>query len=212
MTARLSVRARFERFPATLKGAFILRGDDPDPHQVVLGPARIVPVTGGEGRPIAIPGSTLDIAPKQDVFVPFETPVTDLDPGWYDLEVEVEVDGARRAYPGGRRFSIPWPRASTRRGSVRIGKEIRLGDVRVKLERLECAADHVTVAASTTPPTNVAVSLQADGTGVPVFEVALDPDSGALRATAYPILKTQAGARVEVRLGSSAAGVDVALP
>ncbi|MGZ4151159.1 MAG: hypothetical protein ACXVP3_01800, partial [Actinomycetota bacterium] len=73
MTPTLSVRARFERFPATLKGAFIIRGEDPDPHQVALGPARIVPVTGGEGRPIAIAESTLDIAPKQDVFVPFET-------------------------------------------------------------------------------------------------------------------------------------------
>ena len=36
----ISVRARFERFPATVKGAFILRGEDANPHQVVVGGAR----------------------------------------------------------------------------------------------------------------------------------------------------------------------------
>jgi hypothetical protein len=57
----LSVRARFERLPATLKGAFILRGEDADPHQVEFLGASIVgvgtdarvpmPVVAGGGRP-----------------------------------------------------------------------------------------------------------------------------------------------------------------
>src|SRR2546427_30058 len=30
----VSVRTRFDRFPATVKGAFVVRGEDRDPHQV----------------------------------------------------------------------------------------------------------------------------------------------------------------------------------
>jgi hypothetical protein len=212
MTATLSVRARFERFPATLKGAFILRGEDPDPHQVVLGPARIVPVTGGEGRPIAIAGSTLDIAPKQDVFVPFETGVTELDPGWYELQLDAEVDGLRRTYPGGERFSIAWPRGSTRRGSVRVGKDLKLDGVRVRLEQLDCATDHVAVSLRTTPPSPVVVTLEAAGEPLPVFDVRRDEETGAVTVTAYPIRKSDRSLRVKVASRGASASIDVPLP
>ncbi|MGZ4153119.1 MAG: hypothetical protein ACXVQ0_01415 [Actinomycetota bacterium] len=212
MTPTLSVRARFERFPATLKGAFIIRGEDPDPHQVALGPARIVPVTGGEGRPIAIAESTLDIAPKQDVFVPFETGVTELEPGWYELQLEAEVDGVRNTYPGGKRFSVAWPRGSTRRGSVPGGKVFKLDGVRVRLEQLECAADHVAVSLRTTPPSAVVVTLEASGQPLPVFDVQRDEETGALTLTAYPIRKTDPNLRVSVASGGSSASVDVPLP
>jgi hypothetical protein len=198
VTPTLSVRARFERFPATLKGAFIIRGEDPDPHQVVLGPARIVPVTGGEGRPIAIADSTLDIAPKQDVFVPFETGVSELEPGWYELHLEAEVDGVRNTYP--------------RRGSVRVGKELKLDGVRVRLEQLECATDHVAVSLRTTPPSAVVVTLEASGHPLPVFDVQRDEETGAVTLTAYPIRKTDPNLRVSVVCGGSSASVDVPLP
>ena len=79
--AAISVRARFERFPATVKGAFILRGEDPNPHQVAFRSARIVTVGGRGERPFAMPDNILDVAPRQDVFVPFELPVSDLEPG-----------------------------------------------------------------------------------------------------------------------------------
>jgi hypothetical protein len=212
VTPALSVRARFERFPATLKGAFILRGEDPDPHQVILGPARIVPVTGGRGRPIAIAESTLDIAPRQDVFVPFETGVGELEPGWYELECDIEVDGVRATYPGGRRFSIAWPRATTRRGSVRVGKELRLDGVRVALHQIDCATDHVTLRLRTTPPTEVGVRLLADGAPVPVLDQERREGTGAATVTAYPILKSQRAVRIDVTAGRASAGVDVRLP
>jgi hypothetical protein len=211
MTPTLSVRARFERFPATLKGAFIIRGEDPDPHQVVLGPARIIPVTGGEGRPVAIAESTLDIAPKQDVFVPFETAVGELEPGWYDLECEIEVDGIRATYPGGKRFSVAWPRGSTRRGSVRIGKDLKLDGVRVSLEQLECASDHVALSLRTTPPADVEVALEADGEPIPVFDVARG-EGGTAKVTAYPVRKTQTAVRIDVTAGGESASLDVPLP
>lgn len=212
MSADLSVRARFERFPATLKGAFIIRGEDADPHQVVLGPARIVPVTGGQGRPVAIAESTLDIAPKQDVFVPFEAGVAELDPGWYELECEIEVDGLRRTYPGGRRFAVAWPRASTRRGTIPIGKELTLGDLRVAFQPLECASDHVVLRVRSTPPSDVAVTLEAGGAPLPVLALEHEARTGATRVTAYPILKAQRSLRIGVRAGRSSASLEVALP
>jgi hypothetical protein len=211
VTAALSVRARFERFPATLKGAFIIRGEDPNPHQVVLGPARIVPVTGGPGRPIAIAGSTLDIAPKQDVFVPFETGVTELEPGWYELECDVEVDGIRATYPGGKRFSVAWPRGSTRRGAVRIGKDVKVGATRISVEQLDCAADHVTLTARTTPPTDVEIALAADGRPVPVFDVQRDEDAGGLKLTAYPLAKSAEALRVDLTAGDATGTLDIPL-
>jgi len=212
VTAVLSVRARFERFPATLKGAFIIRGEDPNPHQVVLGPARIVPVTGGPGRPIAIAGSTLDIAPKQDVFVPFETGVTELEPGWYELECDVEVDGIRSTYPGGKRFSVAWPRASTRRGTVPIRKDMKVGATRVSVEQLDCAADHVTLTARTSPPADVEIALVADGHPVPVLDVQRDEDAGAVKVIGYPLAKSAEALRVDVTAGDSTGTLDVSLP
>jgi hypothetical protein len=209
---RLSVRARFERFPATLKGAFILRGEDSDPHQVVLGPARMVPVPGGQSRPIAIAESTLDVAPRQDVFVPFETGVSELEPGWYELECEIVVDGVPDVYPGGKRFSVPWPRASTRRGQVAVDADLRLKGVRFSFDRLECAADHVTLQLRSDPPTEARVGLTADGADLPILDVEWNDKTGALAVSAYPILKSQTRLRIGVTTGAGSGGVEVPLP
>ena len=77
MSEPISVRARFERFPATVKGAFIIRGEDRDPHQVVFREARVVAIGGAQTHPIAMAVATLDVAPRRDVFVPFEMTVTE---------------------------------------------------------------------------------------------------------------------------------------
>jgi hypothetical protein len=211
VTAELSVRARFERYPATLKGAFILRGEDPDPHQIVLGPARIVSVTGGGGQPIAIAESTLDIAPKQDVFVPFETGVTELEPGWYELQLDAEVDGVRRTYPGGERFSVAWPRGSTRRGALPLTAVVKVGRVRFALDRLDCAPDHVTLRLTSAPPTDAEIALAADDADVPVLDVERDEATGAATVTAYPVLKSQSKLRIEVRAAGASASAVVPL-
>jgi hypothetical protein len=212
MTPRLSVRARFERFPATLKGAFILRGEDPDPHQVVLGEARIVPVTGGPGRPIAIATSTLDVAPRTDVFVPFESGVGDLESGWYELECELEVDGVSGVYPGGRRFSVPWPRASTRRGAVPVKRTVDVDGVRVTVEQLECAADHTTLHVRTEPPTDLSVTMAADGAAVPLLDVTRDEQRGTVTVTSYPVLKSQRTLDIGVRIRRASGSLEVPLP
>jgi hypothetical protein len=120
----ISVRARFERFPATVKGAFIFRGEDANPHQVVVGSARVAALGPGGSGPVPMAPVTLDVVPHRDVFVPFELPLSDLEPGWYTLVCDVDVDGSPATYDGGRRFSVPWPRATVRRGAVKVGREV----------------------------------------------------------------------------------------
>jgi len=135
LTETISVRARFERFPATVKGAFILRGEDPDPHQVVFHQANVVGIGLGVSRPMPIPGTTLDVIPHRDLFVPFEMPIVDLDPGWYTMICDLEVDGLPNTFDGGRRFSVPWPRATVRRGALKVSRGVKVGDATVHVDR-----------------------------------------------------------------------------
>jgi len=107
----VAIRAHFEKFPATVKGAFVLRSADRDPHQVVLRSARVTELAGAGSQPIDLQETTLDVAPKLDFFVPFEFPVTELGAGWYCLETECDVDGVATVVRPERRFAMAWPRA-----------------------------------------------------------------------------------------------------
>jgi hypothetical protein len=95
---------------------------------------------------------------------------------------------------------------------VRVGKELKLDRVRIALQQLECAADHVTVQLRTTPPTDLRVRLHADGVAVPVIDVQRDEDTGAAKVTTYPILKSQRAVRIDLSAGRASAAVDVKLP
>ena len=214
MSRVVSVRARFERFPATVKGAFILRGEDADPHQVVLRGARVVRVGGGVDRPMALIDTTLDVAPRQDVFVPFETSLAELDPGWYDLECELDVDGVPGTYDGGRRFVVPWPRASTRRGQVRVGKDVRLRAGRVRIEQIECGADSIKIHLQGPTSQPLAIEVSADGERLEVLELSRDERTGRAKAVAYPLLKTHRSVTLEVASDDEddAARVEIAMP
>lgn len=213
MDAPISVRARFERFPATVKGAFIFRGEDPDPHQVVLSEARVSGVGGGSS-PLPMSPVTLDVVPHRDVFVPFEFPVTELDPGWYTLVCDVEVDGTPSTYDGGTRFAVAWPRATVRRGPVKVGERVRLGDGRVHVEQVDCSGDSIRIALAVEPPSEVTVKLNADGRRLEVLEVEIDEDTGRGRITAYPLLRTDGVLRIALkgRGRGAEASIDVPLP
>jgi hypothetical protein len=214
MDAPISVRARFERFPATVKGAFIFRGEDPDPHLVVLSEARVSGVGGGGSSPLPMSPATLDVVPHRDVFVPFEFPVTELDPGWYTLVCDVEVDGTPSTYDGGTRFCVAWPRATVRRGPVKVGERVRVGDGRVHVEQVDCAGDSIRIALAVEPPSEVTVKLNADGRRLEVLEVEIDEDTGKGRITAYPLLRTDGVLHIALRgRGRGAeASIDVPLP
>ena len=212
--AKISVRARFERFPATVKGAFVLRGEDRDPHQVVLREARAVGVSGQEGRTIAMTLATLDVAPKRDVFVPFELTVSDLEPGWYGMECDLDVDGIPGTFPGGRRFAVAWPRATVRRGQVRVDSEVAVGEARVLVEQIECGGDSIKVHFVASPPELPRVRLSADGKRLELLESELDAASGRGKLIAYPLMKTHGSFRIELKgRGRGAEGsLEVPLP
>lgn len=215
MSEPISVRARFERFPATVKGAFILRGEDPDPHQVVLRQARAAGIGIGASLPVPMPSTTLDVAPHRDVFVPFELTVSDLEPGWYTLECDLEVDGSARTFDGGRRFFVPWPRATVRRGQVKVDRRLALGSgTAVTVEHVECVADAIRVHVRVDPPAPISARLSADGGRLEVLEIELDEGTGRAKVTAYPLLRTHEVLRIEVRGKGRGAGaaVDVRLP
>lgn len=214
MSDPISVRARFERFPATIKGAFILRGEDADPHQVVLQGARVAGVGTGWSSPAPLAPVALNVAPHRDVFVPFELSLTELDPGWYTLVCDVEVDGSPAEYDGGRRFSVPWPRATVRRGQVKVGRRVRAGDANVDVEQLDCAGDSIRLHLSVDPPGPVTVKLLADGRRLDVLELELDEATGRGKVTAYPVLRTDTVLRIEIRgRGRGSQGeLDVPLP
>lgn len=216
MRPQLSVRARFERFPATVKGALVLRGEDPDPHQVVFHRVQAVPVGHGERREVPVGVSVVDLAPHRDLFVPFELTVADLPPGWYGFECDLEVDGTLGTYSGGRRFLVPWPRGAVRRGSVRVGKAFTLGGARrarVRLEQLDCGPDAARLALTVEPFGDLRVRLLADGDALPLLEREEDPDRGLLRLVSYPLLRSHRVLRVEARgRGGAGGGLDVRLP
>jgi hypothetical protein len=206
---QVSFRAHFERFPASVKGAFVLKAADGDPHQVALRSAKVREVAGPGGRPIDLEAVTLDVAPNRDLFVPFEFGLSELAAGWYELECEVAIDGIAGSVRPGERFSVPWPRATVRRGTVPVKKSVQVeGGPKVRIDQLECAGDLMTLRYASTGA--VDVRLTADGARVPVLEAAFDDAAGVGSVTAYPLLKSQAGLSIEVRGG--AGPIEVALP
>lgn len=215
LTEPVSVRARFERFPATVKGAFILRGEDADPHQVVFREANVVGIGLGVTRPMPMTSATLDVAPHRDVFVPFEMPVSELEPGWYTMTCDLEVDGMLGTHDGGRRFSVPWPRSTVRRGPVRPDREVELGDgTKVLVEQLDCGGDSIKLHLRVDPPGPLSVKLAADGARLEVLETEVDETSSRAKITAYPLLRTVTTLRIELRGGAkgSEGTVEVELP
>lgn len=199
---QISVRAHFERFPATVKGAFVFRGEDRDPHQVVLVCARVAPLAGRGAREVPITSTTIDVAPKRDVFVPFEFGVSELDPGWYSLECDLEVDGIAGTYPGGKRFVVPWPRATVRRGPVLIGRTVVLGQGRkVRVEQVDCGGESIKVHLVATPPEPVNLLLSADGDPIEVLDADFDAQSGRAKVIAYPVMRTHSALRLELSAG-----------
>ena len=213
MSDPISVRARFERFPATVKGAFIFRGEDANPHQVAVA-GRASPGSARGSSPVPLSPVTLDVVPHRDVFVPFELPLSELEPGWYTLVCDVDVDGIPASYDGGRRFSVPWPRATVRRGQVKVGRQVRLADATVHVEQVDCSGDSIKLHLRVEPAGEVTIKLFAGGRRLRLLELELDDETGRGKATAYPLMRTDEALRVELkgRGKGSEAAVDIALP
>jgi hypothetical protein len=206
--APISVRTRFERFPATVKGAFVIRGEDSDPHQVVVRTGHVVRLPGSSGRPLPLTAVTVDVPPHRDVFVPFEFATSDLDPGWYAFEIELDVDGSPRRMAGDRRFAIAWPRGTVRTGTIKVERATRLGKARVVVDRLQLTADATTIRFSVRPPEPVTVRLDAGRSRVDILSVEVDEETGEASATAYPLRRSDRTLRIEFQHGRGRSGAE----
>jgi hypothetical protein len=181
----------------------VLRASDGDPHQLRLEAARIVDLSGGPARAMEIEPSVLDVAPTLDTFVPFEVPVTDMPSGWYRLECDVAIDGVAQVMHPGDPFSIPWPRAAVRKGTVAIGA--RAGDIH--LVELVCGGDSVRVTYEAEREPHV--KLETDGRPLPVIAIEHDDDAGGGAVVGFPALRSSERLAIVVR---GAAPVEIALP
>ena len=189
----VAIRARFERFPAAVKGAFLLRGADGLPHQVRLEGARAAELGGGAAQAVGVETAVLEVSPTQETFVPFEIATMEMPAGWYQLECDVIVDGDPARVRPGDRFVMPWPRAAVRRGTVTIGKKVSA----VALETLECLGD--TIRLSFAADTEPSLALSVDGRRHPVLELSFDEETGRGQAIGYPVLRAQQRLSVELK-------------
>ena len=208
MDERISIRAHYERFPASVKGAFVLRAADHEPHQVRMEAARVAEVAGGGSRSIDLHPVVLEVAPNLDLFVPFEFGLMDLSAGWYELVCDIVVDAVASEARPGERFPIPWPRATVRRGTVAVGKAVAAGTGKVRIEQVECGLDRVKVAYQAEEP--AAMRLSADGTTLAVIAEEFDEETGHGKITAYPVLRSHR--RMKIDLKGAAAPLEVKLP
>ncbi|HJP66242.1 MAG TPA: hypothetical protein VKA30_08060 [Actinomycetota bacterium] len=214
----VDVSVRFERFPATVKGAFVMRGADGDPHGIRMEEAAVARVPQGPTKPMPMDEMVVvDVAPARDLFVPFEVSVSDLEPGWYAITCRIKVDAGRAYSFSSRPFPVAWPRGHNRRGVAQLGRSVRVGGARLQLDRVEMAPDHALVAWRVG---------QADPEVTPVLtsgDDALDPlppsavaavgraSGDERRAAFYPVPRASGRIRARFRLasGDESAPVDV---
>ena len=107
----VSVDVVFERFPASVRGAVVVRTLDSEPHQIRLESADVVDAERPTRHvsPVSAERATIDVAPHGEVLIPFDVPFSDLPPGAYCVVAEVVVDGSVRVRgpeDGGKRFSV----------------------------------------------------------------------------------------------------------
>jgi hypothetical protein len=208
MDGEISIRAHYERFPATIKGAFVLRGEGRDPRQVRIEDARVIEVSGGGSQSIAMEPVTLEVAPHLDLFVPFEVPLTELGAGWYSLECDVVIDGVPDVVHPGDRFPVAWPRATVRRGPIPVGKSLEVSGDTVAIDQIDCAGDSIKIGfTATKAPT---LKLTADGATVPVLDTQFDDATGRGKIVGYPLMRTQRALSIDA--SGAKRPLDVTLP
>jgi hypothetical protein len=137
------VQTRYDRFPATVKGAFVLRGGDANPHLVRVVRAGIESLSGGTAKDIPMGNVDVDVAPGRDLFVPFEGGIAELEPGWYVITAELLIDGGVSERATSRPFSVAWPRAQVRTGTVQLGESVHVGGATLVVDRVELKSDRV---------------------------------------------------------------------
>lgn len=193
---QVTVDVVFERFPASVRGAVVIRGADPEPHQVRLVEASVVEAhaPGRSVSPVSLDAVTVDMAPHGEVLVPFDVSFTALEPGWYSVVAEVAVDGTARARgpEAGKRFVVPWPEGEVRRGEVKAGLAIKVPGAAATIDRIECRTDRAVVRWRHAPgePAEFGDLRVLTGTRrLPVLESSHDPGTGSRTTVVHPVLR-----------------------
>jgi hypothetical protein len=119
----------------------------------------------------------VDVAPGRDLFVPFEAGIAELEPGWYVIAADLQIDGGRIDQCASRPFSVAWPRAQVRTGTVQIGASVRTGGTTLVVDRAELKSDRV-----------ILVWRPEDGgeDGAPSDDVRADVSAGGRQLLAVP--------------------------
>jgi hypothetical protein len=216
----VDVSTRFERFPASLKGAFVLRGADGNPHAVRFDWANIARVPSGPDKPVPIEDRQIEVGPSRDLFVPFEVSVTELEPSWYVIRSSLQVDAGRSFGYSSRLFSIPWPRSDVRRGTFRVGAAARAGGRMFHVDLVELGPDAASVIwredrkgapADEPEPTVIAdepePTVIADGAALEIIPESQGLPSARLapgerRTVCYPVPRSTRSLQVVVKLPS----------
>jgi hypothetical protein len=214
-TAPILVRTVFERFPITIKGAFVLRGGDAFPHQVRFERAVVARIPAGADREVPVEQVPLDVAPRRDLFLPFEATIADLAPAWYVVRSDVLVDGAVRQRHDSKPFAVAWPRGAMRTGSAHVGRRVPLRTGAIVIEKLELRTDRAEVVwrfeaedAGDVARPEPSFSVRVSGPGH-AADAALEPlpaaaaggpeaPGGRRRAVAYPVPKDVTALTVHV--------------
>lgn len=196
----VSIGIVFERFPASVRGAVVVRGTDRDPHQIRLAEADVVEAhaPGRAVARIAVDPVTVDVAPRGEVLIPFDVPLAGLPPGWYAVAAEVIVDGQSRVRgpEDGKRFLVPWPAHEVRRGRIEVGVRIPVpGASEPRVDLLECHADRAVIrwrhapGPPQEPPPVGELRVSAGSRRLPVLEASYEAATGSRATVVHPILK-----------------------
>jgi hypothetical protein len=212
-TPPVSVGTVFERFPASVRGAVVVRALDREPHQIRLLAVRVVQAhdVAKEVHRAPVELTTIDVAPHREVLLPFDVPFSELGPGWFCVLADVEVDGGRELTGpegGGKRFGVPWPAEEVRR--VDLKPNLKVGGAVV--ERIQSKADRTEI--RWRPPIGADVDLKvaAGRRRLPVVESSDDPKTGLRTTVTRPLPRATRQLDLELIRGRDRDAASVDLP
>lgn len=195
----VSVGTVFDRFPASVRGAVVVKARDREPHQIRLLAVRVTRAhdQAKEVHRAAVEETTVDVAPHKEVLIPFDVPFTELGPGWFCVVADIEVDGSRHMTGpegGGRPFGVPWPADEVRR--LDLKPNLKLGGA--VIERIRSRPDRTEIRWRPPKGTEDAeLKLSAGKQRLPVVETTDDPRTGTRTTVTHPLPKDAAQLTVE---------------
>jgi hypothetical protein len=210
----VTVDTVFDRFPASVRGAVVARGQDREPHQIRLLAVRVVLAhdPSKEVHRAGVAEATVDVAPHREVLIPFDVPFGELGPGWFCVTAQVEVDGRLRVEGpegGGKRFGVPWPPEEVRK--VDVKPNLKVGGAVV--ERLRSTVDGTDIrwvpAASAV---DAEIKLTAGRHRLPVVQTGVDHRSGIRTTTTHPLPHGAGQVTLELVRGRERVSATVDLP